>query len=290
MAVENKIVRKTQRTSQVSTVLSISLVLFMLGLLGVLLFHAQRVGNYVKENVELSVVIHSEADSLEIHGLMTRIGGDPIVKSSKMVTREEAALTLKKDLGEDFINFLGYNPLNNSIDIHIKAEFADTIAINRFIQTLSSNKAVSQINYQPSLVQEISKNIRTLTLILLGFSMLLLVISVALINNTIRISLYAKRLLIKSMLLVGATKGFIRKPFLARSFINGIAGGLISIIMLAVLMYVVIRRLPELSLIQDYTVLGIVAAVMIIFGIILSLICTLFAVNKYLRLRSEELF
>ena len=252
MAVENKIVRKTQRTSQVSTVLSISLVLFMLGLLGVLLFHAQRVGNYVKENVELSVVIHSEADSLEIHGLMTRIGGDPIVKSSKMVTREEAALTLKKDLGEDFINFLGYNPLNNSIDIHIKAEFADTIAINRFIQTLSSNKAVSQINYQPSLVQEISKNIRTLTLILLGFSMLLLVISVALINNTIRISLYAKRLLIKSMLLVGATKGFIRKPFLARSFINGIAGGLISIIMLAVLMYVVIRRLPELSLIQDY--------------------------------------
>ena len=290
MAVENKIVRKTQRTSQVSTVLSISLVLFMLGLLGVLLFHAQRVGNYVKENVELSVVIHSEADSLEIQGLMTRIGGDPIVKSSKMVTREEAALTLKKDLGEDFINFLGYNPLNNSIDIHIKAEFADTIAINRFIQTLSSNKAVSQINYQPSLVQEISKNIRTLTLILLGFSMLLLIISVALINNTIRISLYAKRLLIKSMLLVGATKGFIRKPFLARSFINGIAGGLISIIMLAVLMYVVIRRLPELSLIQDYTVLGIVAAVMIIFGIILSLICTLFAVNKYLRLRSEELF
>ena len=290
MAVENKIVRKTQRTSQVSTVLSISLVLFMLGLLGVLLFHAQRVGNYVKENVELSVVIHSEADSLEIQGLMTRIGGDPIVKSSKMVTREEAALTLKKDLGEDFINFLGYNPLNNSIDIHIKAEFADTIAINRFIQTLSSNKAVSQINYQPSLVQEISKNIRTLTLILLGFSVLLLIISVALINNTIRISLYAKRLLIKSMLLVGATKGFIRKPFLARSFINGIAGGLISIIMLAVLMYVVIRRLPELSLIQDYTVLGIVAAVMIIFGIILSLICTLFAVNKYLRLRSEELF
>ena len=290
MAVENKIVRKTQRTSQVSTILSISLVLFMLGLLGVLLFHAQRVGNYVKENVELSVVIHSEADSLEIQELMMRIAGDPIVKSSKMVTREEAAQSLKKDLGEDFINFLGYNPLNNSIDIHIKAEFADTVAINRFIQTLSLSTAVSQINYQISLVQEISKNIRALTLILLGFSALLLIISVALINNTIRISLYAKRLLIKSMLLVGATKGFIRKPFLARSFINGIAGGIISIILLAILMYVVIRRLPELSLIQDYSVLAVVAATMITFGIILSLICTLFAVNKYLRLRSEELY
>ena len=290
MAVENKIVRKTQRTSQVSTILSISLVLFMLGLLGVLLFHAQRVGNYVKENVELSVVIHSEADSLEIQELMTRIAGDPIVKSSIMVTREEAAQSLKKDLGEDFINFLGYNPLNNSIDIHIKAEFADTVAINRFIQTLSLSTAVSQINYQISLVQEISKNIRALTLILLGFSALLLIISVALINNTIRISLYAKRLLIKSMLLVGATKGFIRKPFLARSFINGVAGGIISIILLAILMYVVIRRLPELSLIQDYSVLAVVAATMITFGIILSLICTLFAVNKYLRLRSEELY
>ena len=192
MAVENKIVRKTQRTSQVSTILSISLVLFMLGLLGVLLFHAQRVGNYVKENVELSVVIHSEADSLEIQELMTRIAGDPIVKSSIMVTREEAAQSLKKDLGEDFINFLGYNPLNNSIDIHIKAEFADTVAINRFIQTLTLSTAVSQINYQISLVQEISKNIRALTLILLGFSALLLIISVAPTNNILFIrSLFA---------------------------------------------------------------------------------------------------
>ena len=290
MAIENRLVRKTQRTSQISTVLSISLVLFMLGLLGVLLFHAQRVGNYVKENIELSVVIYPDADSTEIQSLYSRINSSPIVKSSKVVSSQEAATALKKDLGEDFITFLGYNPLNPSVDIRIKAEFADTVTINRFIETLISNKAVSQVNYQASLVQEISKNMRTITLILLGFSALLFIISVALINNTIRLSLYARRLLIKSMLLVGATKGFIRKPFISRSLLNGIAGGIISILLLGIVMYIVIQKLPELSMIQDYQVLSILAAGMVLVGVLLSLLCTLFAVNKYLRLRSEELF
>ena len=290
MALENKLVRKTQRTSQVSTILSISLVLFMLGLLGVLLFHAERVGAYVKENIEMSVVVHNDADTAEIQNLYTRIAGSPIVKDSKLVSKEEAAENLKKDLGEDFISFLGYNPLNASVDIHIKAEYADTITINHFIESLSSSKAVSQIYYQPSLVQQINKNFRTITLVLLGFSALLFIISIALINNTIRLSLYAKRLLIKSMLLVGATKGFIRKPFLKRSFFNGFVGGMISILLLTLVMYLVIQKLPELSVIQDYVLMGILAGGMIVLGIFLSLLCTLFAVNKYLRLRSEELF
>ncbi len=290
MALENKLVRKTRRTSQVSTILSISLVLFMLGLQGVLLFHAQRVGNYVKENIELSVVIQNDADTAEIQNLFTRISGSPIVKSSKLVSKEQAAENLKNDLGEDFISFLGYNPLNASVDMRIKAEFADTATINHFIQSLSSSKAVLQINYQPSLVQEINRNLKTITLVLLGFSALLFIISVALINNSIRLSLYAKRMLIKSMLLVGATKGFIRKPFLKYSFFNGIAGGLISILLLTLVMYLVIQKLPELSMIQDYVVMGVLAGGMVVLGVFLSLICTLFAVNKYLRLRSEELF
>ena len=290
MALENKLVRKTQRTSQVSTILSISLVLFMLGLLGILLVHAKRVGNYVKENIELSVVIQNEADTAEVQNLYTRIAGSPMVKDSKLVSKEEAAENLKKDLGEDFISFLGYNPLNASVDIHIKAECADTVTINRFIESLSSNKAVAQIYYQPSLVQQINQNLRTITLVLLGFSALLFIISIALINNTIRLSLYAKRLLIKSMLLVGATKGFIRKPFIKRSFYNGFIGGMISVLLLALVMYLVIQKLPELSVIQDYVLMGILAGGMMVMGIFLSLLCTLFAVNKYLRLRSEELF
>jgi cell division transport system permease protein len=290
MAQENKMVRKTQRTSQVSTVLSISLVLFMLGLLALLMFHARRIADYVKENVELNVMILADADSSETAALQARIAGNTIVKSSTYTSREQAAEQLKADLGEDFVGFLGYNPLNASIDVRVKAEYADTISINEFIAGLKSVRIVSEVNYQPSLVQEINRNLRTLTLIMLGFSALLFIVSVALINNTIRLSLYSKRLLIKSMLLVGATKGFIRKPFLARSFFNGIMGGIIALVLLVVVIYVVIQRLPELAQIQNYTVMGIIGGGLIVIGILLSLLCTLFAVNKYLRLRSEELF
>lgn len=290
MAPESKMVRKTQRTSMVSTVLSISLVLFMLGLLGLLLFHANRIADYVKENIELNVMIRPDADSSDIQTLQGRIAGNPIVKSSNYTSREQAAEQLKTELGEDFISFLGYNPLNASIDVRIKAEFADTLTINQFIGALKGTRGVSEINYQPSLVQEINRNLRTLTWVLLGFSALLFIVSVALINNTIRLSLYARRLLIKSMLLVGATKGFIRKPFLMRGFLNGVLGGIISLILLVVVVYVVTNRLPELAVVQDYTVMGIIGAGLVLIGILLSLFCTLFAVNKYLRLRSEELF
>jgi len=290
MAPESKMVRKTQRTSQVSTVLSISLVLFMIGLLGLLLFHANRIAGYVKENIELTVMVSPEADSMEVQSLQSRIGGSPIVKSSTFTSRDQAAEQLKAELGEDFIGFLGYNPLNASIDVRIKAEFADTTTINEFISSLRSSKAVAEINYQPSLVQEINRNLRVITFIMLGFSALLFIVSVALINNTIRLSLYARRLLIKSMLLVGATKGFIRQPFLMRSMLNGVLGGLIAVILLVVIVNVVINRLPELAVIQDYTVMGIIGGALIVVGVLLSLFCTLFAVNKYLRLRSEELF
>lgn len=290
MAPESKMVRKTQRTSQVSTVLSISLVLFMIGLLGLLLFHANRIAGYVKENIELTVMVSPEADSMEVQSLQSRIAGSPIVKSTTFTSRDQAAEQLKNELGEDFISFLGYNPLNASIDVRIKAEFADTTTINEFIASLRSSKAVAEINYQPSLVQEINRNLRVITLIMLGFSALLFIVSVALINNTIRLSLYARRLLIKSMLLVGATKGFIRQPFLLRSMLNGVLGGLIAVILLVVIVNVVIRRLPELAVIQDYTVMGIIGGALIVVGVLLSLFCTLFAVNKYLRLRSEELF
>jgi cell division transport system permease protein len=290
MAPESKMVRRTQRTSQVSTVLSISLVLFMLGLLGLLLFHANRIADYVKENIELSVVVRNDADSLDVQSLQLRVSGNPIVKSSTYTSRDQAAEQLKKELGEDFVDFLGYNPLNASVDVRIKAEFADTTTINEFITALKSSKAVADVNYQPSLVQEINRNLRTLTLIMLGFSALLFIVSVALINNTIRLSLYARRLLIKSMLLVGATKGFIRQPFLMRGMLNGIMGGFIAVILLVVFINVVIRRLPELALIQDFTVMGIIGGGLVITGMLLSLFCTLFAVNKYLRLRSEELY
>lgn len=287
---DKRLVRKTQRSSRISTIVSISLVLFLLGTLGVLLLHAGRVSNYVKENIEISVMLKPEADSNSVSQLQQRVEKAEYVKSTRFVSSDEAAENLKKELGEDFVGFLGYNPLFPSIDIRLHAQYTDTVVIERFIKTLRSHPAVKEVHYQASLVESINRNIRTLTWVLLAFSALLLLVSIALINNTIRISLYARRLLIKSMLLVGATRGFIRKPFLMSSIWNGITGGILGIIFLSVLMYLAEKKIPELLMIRDPMLLGTVAGAILLGGILLSFLCTYFAVNKYLRYRTEELY
>jgi len=290
MTEETKFVRKNQRSSRLSTIISISLVLFLLGSLGVLLLHAQKLSNYVKENIEISLIIRPEADSTMSQELITRITSLEYIKSARLVSKEEAAEALKKDLGEDFIAFLGYNPLYPSVDIRMKAEYADEITIKAFTGSMKLEPIVSEVQYQPNLIESINRNLRTISWILLSFSLLLILVSIALINNTIRISLYARRLLIRSMLLVGATKGSIRGPFLLRSITNGISGGLIAILLLAAVMYVATLKIPELSLIRDFRLMGIVAGGLLIIGVTLSLICTLFAVNKYLRYRTENIY
>lgn len=290
MTEDKKLVRKTQRSSRVSTVVSISLVLFLLGTLGVLLLHAQRVSDYVKENIEISLILKPDADSTSVVDLFHRISSLEYVKSARLVSKDEAAQSLKAELGEDFVSFLGYNPLYPSVDIRIKSEFADNNVIDSFLKSVRSHPAVKDVQYQASLVESINRNVRTLTYIFSAFSLLLLLVSVALINNTIRIALYARRLLIKSMLLVGATRGFIRKPFLVSGFWNGIIGGMLAVLMLAGAFYFAAGKVPELILITDPKIIGIIAGSVIILGILLSFICTLFAVNKYLRYRTDDLY
>jgi cell division transport system permease protein len=152
MADENRLVKRTQRASRTSTIVSISLVLLLLGSLGVLLLHARKLSDYVKENIELSIVLQPEADSLAINDLMARVSSSNYVKSAKFVSKEEASIILKQDLGEDFINFLGYNPLFPTIEIRLRADFADSITISSFISSLKSNTIVKNIQLQASLV------------------------------------------------------------------------------------------------------------------------------------------
>ncbi len=290
MAENTRLVRKTHRSSRISTIISLALVLFLLGILGVLLLQAKKISNYVRENIELSVILNADADSASIAQLQSVIANSPYVKDNRFVSKEEAALLLKKDLGEDFINFLGYNPLFPSIDVHIKAEYAEPITIKNFIQLISTNPVIKEVYYQQSLVDSINRNLRIMTLIILSFSFLLLLICIALINNTIRIALYAKRLLIKSMLLVGATKGFIRKPFITKGLMNGLYGALVALALLGGLMYFAMQQIPELSMLKDFQTMAIIAAILIVSGIVVSVLSTLFAVNKYLRLRTDDLF
>jgi cell division transport system permease protein len=243
----------------------------------------------VRENIEIVLIIKPEADSTELAAFVQQLQSKEQIKSCKWVSREEAAEMLKNELGEDFIQFLGYNPLYPSIDIRFKAGFSDEISIGNFLAGYKRHPLVHQIDYQPSLVESINRNLRTITWILLAFSVLLIIVSVTLINNTIRISLYARRLLIKSMLLVGATKGFILKPFLITSIWNGILGALISLLLIGALSYFAAIKIPELAMIQDIELILVVAVTLFLCGIFLSLTCTWFAVNRYLRYRTENL-
>lgn len=290
MTEDFKDARKTQRNSRFSTVISISLSLFITGMLGVLLLHAHKLETYVRENIEVSLILKTETDSAEAGRFLKKLRETPAIRSAVYISKEEAVKLLQQDLGEDFINFLGYNPLYGSIELSFNSGYTDELMIRRFVDSMRNQPLVSEVQYQPSLVDSINRNVRTISWILLGFSILLVLVAIALINNTIRISLYARRLLIKSMLLVGATKGFILKPFLVKSIWNGLVSAVIAIALLSGLLYFSTLKIPELGLIQDLALVGYVAAGLILFGILLSFICTWLAVNRYLRYRTTQLY
>lgn len=282
--------RKALMTSYVSTVVSISLVLFMLGVLGILVMHAQQITNYVRENLQLSVTILPESKEEDIKSLMEVLGKSEAVKEVKLVTKEQAAEEMKKELGEDFVSFLGYNPLLTSLDVKLNAPFTDAKYVSAFKEKLSGYPLVKEVAYQQTLVDSINKNIQTFTLVILGFSLLLAIVAGALINNTIRIALYSKRLVIKSMRLVGATNGFILKPFLINGVLQGLYGALIANALLAILLLYSGREIPDLGNITNLEMVVQLMALLLIAGMCISGISTFVAVNRYLRKNASELF
>ena len=233
----NILARKTLRTSYISTVVSIAMVLFMIGILAIIVLHAQKISDYLRENITLTIMLDNDARQGDIDRLVKKLEESEKVKAVVMTSKEEAAEILKEELGEDFVSFLGYNPLLASLDVSLNADFANTESVDSLQIGIKESPAVNEVLYQQSLADEINKNIKKIGMIIVGFSILLLFIAAGLINNTIRLSLYSKRLLIKSMRLVGATRGFIRKPFLISSIIQGLWGAGIAIILLGVLMY-----------------------------------------------------
>jgi len=286
----NVLARKTLRTSYISTVVSIALVLFMIGVLAVLVLHAQKISEYLRENITLTIMLEDDAREGDVDRLMTKLDESERIKAVTFITKEEAAESLKEELGEDFVSFLGYNPLQVSIDVQLNAEYANTAQVDTLREMINANKAVSEILFQQSLVDEINSNIKKLSVIIIGFSALLLFIAAGLINNTIRLSLYSKRLLIKSMRLVGATRGFVRKPFIMSSLIQGLWGSFIALILLSSLLYFAKSEMPELADLTDPELLFKVLIYVVIGGMLISGISTYFAVNKYLRKGSEDLY
>lgn len=278
------------KTIYVSTVISISLVLLMTGLLGLILVHAKNLSNYVKENIVLNIIVNDGAKDVDVFALNRQIEGSPFVLKTQYVSKEIAARNLTKDLGEDFVEFLGYNPLLPSIDVYMKADYANNDSITRLTNQLTKNPLVKEVVYQKSLIDMVNQNIKVIGLVLLAFAGILLLIAVALINNTIRLAIYSQRFLIKSMQLVGATKNFIRKPFLNYGIVHGLLAGLIAIILLLATLYFAQQAVPELIILTNWTEFAIVFAGVIGVGILISLLSTYFAVSKFLRLKIFELY
>lgn len=276
--------------STFTTIVSLSLVLFMLGLLGIIILNTQKLADNVKENIGFQIILNENAKEVDIIKLQKTIDASEFAKSTEFVTKDEAALRLQEDLGEDFISFLGYNPLLSSINVHLNAEYANADSLAWIEKDMLDTKLVKEVIYQKSLVSMINENVKKIGVVILGFSSLLMIIALALINNTIRLSIYSKRFIIKTMQLVGATQGFIRRPFVFAGIRHGVYGALIAILMLVGVLYLTQKQLPELKELQDRNMLLTLFGMVIVLGIIISWISTSLAVRKYLRLKTDDLY
>jgi cell division transport system permease protein len=274
----------------ISTVFGIAMVLLMIGLLGLILVHANNLSRYVKENIVLNIFVDDAAHETDVRQLQNQLESNKAVKQAIYVSKELAARNLQKDLGEDFVKFLGYNPLSQSLDVYLNADYANNVEITKFKEQLLKNPLVKEVKYQQSLVDQMNQNLTSITLVLLAFTGIFVVVSVALINNTIRLAIYSQRFLIKSMQLVGATKGFIRKPFLLYGLWHGLLGGLIAVIILIGTLYLANLEVPDLVILQNNAEFGVVFLGVIGLGIFISAFSTYLAVNKFLRLKIYDLY
>ena len=287
---EDIIVGKRLKNSYISTVVSITLVLFVLGLLGLIVLHAKKISDHIQENIGFSLILMDNASPSDIFLLQSNIDAMEAVKSSEFISKDEAADELIEELGEDFIEFLGYNPLFPSIDVRLRAGYTHPDTLKIFENELMKNRIVKEVYYQESLVHLINDNVKRIGIVLLLFTVLLTIIAFALINNTIRLSVFSKRFLIKSMQLVGATQSFIRRPFVIKGVMQGVIGAVISIGLLISTLYTAQKHIPELQTFQNINMLLLLFAIVIMLGIVISWISTYFAVRKYLKIKTDYLY
>ena len=286
----SKLLRQKFKSSSISIVISMSLVLFLLGMLGFLLINANRLSNHIKQNLGFSVMIKEGVKEIEIMQLQKLLNAAPYSLEVQRISKEEAADNLQKELGEDFVSFLGYNPLLESFDIKLKAKYTipDSLAILE--KNLINNDLIHEVFYQKDLVEKINVNVRKISIFLFTFCILLFIISFTLINNTIRLSVYSKRFLIRTMRLVGATNKFIKKPFLFESIFNGVYSSLLAICMLIGIFQVLQRDILNFLNIHDFKSMSIIFACIFVFGILFAWLSTFFALNKYLRIKESEIY
>jgi cell division transport system permease protein len=261
-----------------------------MGIVGFLILNARSLSIQVKENIGINIELEEDLREADIQQLKKSMDAKIYVKSTEYVSKEQAAIETQKALGEDFLEFLGYNPLPATIKVKLHADYANPDSIENIEKELAVHTQIRDIYYKKTLLHEINDNVKKISLILSSFSFILLIISLSLINNTIRLSVYSKRFLIHTMQLVGATRGFIRKPFILKGAWHGLISALIATALLTLSIYLVQKQVTDIVTFIDADVMAVLFLIITVTGVLLSVISTFFAVNKYLNLEKDKLF
>lgn len=286
----DKFAKRRARSSAISTVVGISLVLFMLGILTVLILNAQKLSNYVKENIQVQLFLNEDVKEADVMRMKKELDAEVFTKSTVYVSKDEAAELLSRELGEDFIEFLGYNPVQALIELRLQAEYAQPDSIEILVAQIEKHPEISEVVYSPNLIRQINENVNKIGLFLLGFSALLLLVAIALINNTIRLTIYSKRFTIRSMQLVGATGAFIQRPFILSGILQGLIASFIAILLILGVLYTIRTEIPEFFELNDLIMFVKLFGLVALLGIIISGLSTLFAVRRYLRADASKIY
>ncbi len=276
--------------ARITAIISSSLVLFLLGILVIMSLITNELSNYVKENIGFSVILADNISDQELTHLQKRFDTAPYVKSSELYSKERALKELTEELGEDPQDFLGTVPLMASIEIKLKSQYANNDSITKIEKHLRTQSYVQDVIYRKDLVQMVNDNMKRIGFVLLSIAVILMLISFALLNNTIRLTIYSKRFLMYTMKLVGASAGFIRKPFIYSNMLNGIMAAALAIGMLSGLLYYLSNEIDGLSNLISADSLLIAFGTVLVLGILLSVICAIFSVNRFLRMKTENLY
>ena len=276
--------------SRFTSIISIALVLFLMGLIILMGLLGNKLSVYVKENMSFSIVLKDNVGDLDVKRMQKNLESLPYIKSTEYISKEQAARELEDELGENPENFLGFNPLQASIEVKLHSEYANPDSLKLIENKIKNYTSVSELLYRKDMMELVQHNMKRVGLVLLGLAAMLMIISFVLISNTIRLLIYSKRFLIHTMRLVGATAGFIRRPFIWYNVVSGIIAAILAICMLTASLYYLQAELTGFIQILDIPTLLIVYAAVLLLGIFLSVLATIVSVNKYLRMSFDKLY
>ena len=289
---ENSTTKRRLRGSYLISLMSIMLVLFVLSLFSSLILFANKISDYIKENVGFEIVMKKGVKEKDIIDFQHILDNKKYVKSTEYISQQEATRRLTEDLGEDILEWLGdvENPLLPSIDVRFKSEYANNDSIAKIEQWVMKNKNVKEVYFQKSLMHSIDKNVNKIASVLLLVGVVLLIMAVTLISHTVRLAVYAKRFVVRSMQLVGATDGFIIKPFMKSFVIQGFIGAVLALILLSIFLFKLMHEVPELAVLTNISSIALIYISVIALGVLLTTLSTFFAMRKYLRADIDDLY